>query len=135
MCLVIGEEVVPSYVYAASYVEHADLKPHTDRAQCEFSISFQVDYLPEQTEHRSPWGLFLWNPDFGNDQPVEYFSPEFPAASQSDDTNPAVFLASGDGLIYKGRELIHYRYPLSASHKSTSLFFHYVPKDFQGELR
>ncbi|MGH7784550.1 MAG: hypothetical protein ACREO5_12000, partial [Candidatus Binatia bacterium] len=135
MCHVIGEEVVPSYVYAASYVEHADLKPHTDRPQCEFSISFQVDYQPEPDEHRSPWGLFLWKPDFGNDQPVEYFSHEFPAASQAEDTNPAVYLASGDGLIYKGRELIHYRYPLGSGHTSTSLFFHYVPRDFLGELR
>lgn len=133
MSLVVGEEVIPSYVYAASYVEHADLTPHTDRPQCEFSISFQVDYLPEPPGYKSPWGLFVWQPEW-SDEPIGYDSKEFPAASEAEDTNSAVYLASGDGLIYKGRELIHYRYPLAAGHQSTSLFFHYVPKDFEGEL-
>lgn len=134
MSLIIGEEVIPSYVYAASYVENSDLKPHTDRAQCEFSISFQVDYLPEQENHLSPWGLFLKNPESGEDGAISYNQKEFPARSEAEDENPRVYLASGDGLVYKGRELIHYRYPLTAGHQSTSLFFHYVPKNFDGQL-
>ncbi|MBX7173278.1 MAG: hypothetical protein K1X72_20075 [Pyrinomonadaceae bacterium] len=134
MSLVIGEEVIPSYVYAASYIEDAILQPHTDRAQCEFSISFQIDYLPEQENKLSPWGLFVWEPDFAEGKPVAYDSRKFPAASEEEDKNPKVYLASGDGLVYKGRELIHYRYPLPQGHQSTSLFFHYVAKDFEGGL-
>ena len=134
MSLVIGEEVIPSYVYAASYLENAVLDPHTDRPQCEFSMSLQIDYLPEPENQRSPWGLFVWQPDFANGEPLSYFSQEFPAESQEEDKNPAVYLASGDGLIYKGCELIHYRYALPEGHQSTSLFFHYVPKDFEGVL-
>lgn len=134
MSLIVGEEVIPSYVYAASYIENSDLKPHTDRRQCEFSISFQVDYLPEPENQLSPWGLFLKPPDFPVDGAFIYDSEEFPANSESEDKNTAVYLASGDGLFYKGRELIHYRYPLSKNHLSTSLFFHYVPKNFVGNL-
>ncbi len=134
MSLVIGEEAIPSYVYAASYINKADLKPHTDRAQCEFSISFQVDYFPEPENHLSPWGLFVAEPDFPNNDALKNSSHEFPAESEAEDKNTAVYLASGDGLIYKGRELIHYRYPLTEGHQSTSLFFHYVPKDFDGNL-
>lgn len=134
MSLVIGEEVIPSYVYAASYINKADLKPHTDRAQCEFSISFQVDYFPEPENHLSPWGLFVAEPDSPNIDALKNSSNEFPANSEAEDKNTAVYLASGDGLIYKGRELIHYRYPLTEGHQSTSLFFHYVPKDFDGNL-
>jgi hypothetical protein len=134
MSLIIGEEVIPSYVYAASYIENADLKPHTDRAQCEFSISFQVDYLPEPENHLSPWGLFVWKPDFAESGAISYSSEEFPASAEAEDKNPRVYLASGDGLVYKGRELIHYRYTLPRGHQSTSLFFHYVPKDFEGKL-
>jgi hypothetical protein len=132
---VAGEEVIPSYAYAASYLENADLKPHIDRAQCEFSISFQVDYLPEPENHLSPWALFVCQPDVSNNQPVKYYSEEFPARNGGEDKNTAVYLASGDGLIYKGRELIHYRYALPDKNRSTSLFFHYVPKDFEGELK
>jgi len=131
MSLIIGEEVIPSYVYAASYLENADLKPHVDRVQCEFSISFQVDYTPEPENHLSPWGLFMTPLD---DDDRGYFSEDFPAKSEAEDQNTAVYLASGDGLVYKGCELIHYRYPLSAGHRSTSLFFHYVAKDFAGSL-
>lgn len=135
MCEVTGEEVIPSYVYAASYIDEADLKPHIDREQCEFSISFQVDYTPEQENHISPWGLFLQRPEDGTGRPITYSSMAFPAASQAADLNPVAYLASGDGLIYKGRELIHYRYPLSAGGRSTSLFFHYVAKGFTGLLQ
>jgi len=134
MSLVIGEEVIPSYVYAASYINKADLEPHTDRPQCEFSISFQVDYFPEPENQLSPWGLFVADPDFPSDGAFKYFSKEFPAKNEAEDKNTAIYLASGDGLIYKGRELIHYRYPLTDGHQSTSLFFHYVPKDFDGNL-
>ena len=134
MSLVVGEEVIPSYVYVGSYINKADLTPHTDRDQCEFSISFQVDYLPEPENYVSPWGLFLWKPDFSKNEPIEYTSNKFPAANEAEDKNTAVYLASGDALIYKGRELIHYRYSLPENHQSTSLFFHYVPKDFDGHL-
>lgn len=134
MSLVIGEEVIPSYVYAASYINKADLEPHTDRSQCEFSISFQVDYFPEPENQLSPWGLFVTEPDFPSNGAFKYFSKEFPAKNEAEDKNTAVYLANGDGLIYKGRELIHYRYPLTEGHQSTSLFFHYVPKNFEGNL-
>ncbi|MEP6900775.1 MAG: hypothetical protein ABJA66_03435 [Actinomycetota bacterium] len=134
MSLVIGEEVVPSYVYAASYIDQADLMPHTDRAQCEFSISFQVDYFPEPENHLSPWGLFLMPPGFSADGAFVYDAKNFPAKSETEDKNTAVYLRSGDGLIYKGRELVHYRYALPDGHQSTSLFFHYVPKNFEGLL-
>ncbi|MEZ5426585.1 MAG: hypothetical protein R2747_09995 [Pyrinomonadaceae bacterium] len=134
MSLLIGEEVRPSYVYAASYKEGAALEPHTDREQCEYSISFQVDYQPEPADQTSPWALHLTRPE----EPIQDNSmfgwDDFPETLPGGQKRKGIHLASGDGLIYKGRELIHYRYPLPAGHRSTSLFFHYVPKDFGGNL-
>ena len=134
MNLVAGKSVKPSYVYAASYEEDAILKPHTDRPQCEFSFSFQVDYSPAQENNQSPWGLFLDNPDPQYDPASGDHNEDLPAKDQSEDNNCAVYLASGDAVAYKGCDLIHYRYPLPKGHKSTSLFFHYVPIDFDGTL-
>ncbi len=134
MSLVAGEEVKPSYVYAASYEEDAVLNPHTDRPQCEFSFSFQVDYQPETEKHLSPWGLFLMKPDCEFNQEIGYSTEDFPAQSEGEDNNIAVYLTSGDALAYRGCELIHYRYALPKGHKSTSLFFHYVPIGFEGDL-
>ena len=111
---IAGEPVKPSYVYFAAYQPGAVLSPHLDRPQCQFSLSFLVDYTPEPTDV-SDWPLFLKKVD----------APESPTA---------VYLGVGDGVVYKGCELLHYRDALPENHFSTSLFFHFVPKDFDGDL-
>lgn len=132
MSLVVGSDIRLSYVYAASYKDGAVLNPHTDREQCEYSISFQVDYEPEPQDGISPWALYV--------EPLKHEGP-LPSSGISmgwDQTNigaaSELHLANGDGLFYKGRELVHYREPLPAGHRSTSLFFHFVPADFEGYL-
>jgi hypothetical protein len=102
-----GEAVKPSYVYFASYLAGAVLEPHRDRAQCELSISLQLDYAPEP-DGDTPWPLHV------EGQPIT--------------------LGLGDGLVYRGRELTHSRDALPAGHASASLFFHYVPGGFTGSL-
>jgi hypothetical protein len=104
--------VEPSYVYFASYQPGAALPRHVDREQCEFSISLLVDYEPDP-DGPSGWPLCLENPS----------APEAGTAAD---------LGVGDALVYRGRELIHYRDPLPAGHQSTSLFFHYVRPDYAG---
>jgi hypothetical protein len=107
----VGEPVKPSYVYVASYREGARLEKHTDREQCEFSITFCFDYAPEPPR-ATPWPLHL----------------ETPSAKVT------VFQSLGDGLLYRGRELPHFRDPLPVGHSSASIFFHYVRESFAGSL-
>jgi hypothetical protein len=45
-----------------------------------------------------------------------------------------VYQALGDGLLYRGRALPHYRRTLAEGNTSTSIFFHYVSADFDGPL-
>jgi hypothetical protein len=111
---IAGEPVKPSYVYFASYEAGAVLRRHLDRAPCQFSISLLVDYIPEP-EGTSGWPLFL-----------EREGPPKMVATAD--------LGIGDGVIYKGCELAHYRDALPEGHLSTSLFFHYVPLAFDGKL-
>jgi hypothetical protein len=106
-----GEELKPSYVYFASYLSGAELKKHVDRPQCEFSVTFCLDYSPEP-EHATPWPIRLQTPT----------------------GTVAVYQALGDGLAYRGTRLPHYRTPLGESQTSTSIFFHYVREDFDGPL-
>jgi hypothetical protein len=112
MSRIAGVDVTPTYSYSAVYAEGAELVPHVDREACEFSFSFQIDFLPDLRGAESPWALYL--------------SDKAP-----DDVDPlsdrAVHLANGSCLAYKGREIVHYRTPLPAGRRSTSLFFHYVP--------
>jgi hypothetical protein len=109
--VIAGEAIKPSYVYLASYLSGAELKKHTDREQCEFSVTLCLDFSPEP-ELATPWPIRL---DTGKG-------------------TVAVYQALGDGLVYRGTKLPHYRHPLAEGRTSTSIFFHYVPADFSGPL-
>ncbi len=108
---VAGEPLKPSYVYLASYLSGAELKKHTDREQCEFSITLCLDFSPEPAL-ATPWPIQL----------------EIPSGTV------AVYQALGDGLAYRGTRLPHYRGVLGDGQTSTSIFFHYVAADFEGPL-
>lgn len=108
---IVGEAVKPSYVYLASYLSGAELKKHTDREQCEFSVTLSLDFSPEP-ELATPWPIRL----------------------ETSDGTVAVYQALGDGLVYRGTKVPHYRNVLAEGCTSTSIFFHYVPADFLGRL-
>ena len=108
---VAGEPLTPSYVYMASYLSGAELKKHTDRPQCEFSVTFCLDFSPE--------------PAFATPWPIQLDTPS---------GTVSVYQSLGDGLAYRGTRLPHYRGVLGEGQTSTSIFFHYVPADFKGSL-
>ena len=108
---VAGEAVKPSYVYLGSYLGGAELKKHIDREQCEFSVTLCLDFSPEP-ELETSWPIRLDTPEGG----------------------VTVYQALGDGLLYRGPKVPHYRDVLAEGHASTSMFLHYVPVDFSGPL-
>jgi hypothetical protein len=108
---VAGETVKPSYVYMASYLSGAELKKHTDREQCEFSVTLCLDFSPEPAM-ATPWPIKL----------------------DTSTGTVTVYQALGDGLAYRGTRLPHYRDVLPSGQTSTSIFFHYVAADFTGSL-
>jgi len=108
---IVGEPVKPSYVYVACYQDGATLVKHTDREQCEFSITLSLDYTPEPRTC-TPWPLKL----------------------QTGSATTTVYQALGDGLLYRGREFPHWREPLCQGNTSSSIFFHYVRRNFSGSL-
>jgi hypothetical protein len=107
----VGEKIKPSYVYTGCYLGGAVLEKHTDREQCEFSLSLCLDYSPEPARHTG-WPLRL----------------------EADGSQISVQQGIGDGLIYMGCKLPHYRDALPSGHTSTSIFFHFVRESFQGSL-
>jgi hypothetical protein len=111
LSVVAGESLKPSYVYMASYLSGAQLKKHTDREQCEFSVTLCLDFSPEPALE-TPWPIRLDTPS----------------------GTVTVYQALGDGLAYRGTRLPHYRDALGDGKTSTSIFFHYVPANFPGSL-
>jgi hypothetical protein len=108
---IVGQPVKPSYVYFASYQGGAFLEKHTDRSQCEFSITLCLDYSPEP-RRQTPWPIQLHTPN----------------------GITTVYQSIGDALVYRGCQLPHSRDVLPMGHTSTSIFFHYVPESFSGPL-
>lgn len=111
MSAIAGELVKPSYVYFASYQGGAELERHTDREQCEFSITFCVDYTPE------PASATHW-----------------PICLDTAQGTVIVYQALGDALLYRGCQVPHYRKRLWRGATSSSIFFHYVRRNFAGPL-
>jgi len=108
---VAGEQVKPSYGIPGAYQGGAILEKHTDRAQCDFSLTLCLDYSPEP-KLQTPWPIQL-HPSSGK---------------------VTVYQAIGDGLFYRGCQVPHSRNALPEGHSSTSIFFHYVREDFDGPL-
>ncbi len=106
-----GEPLKPSYTYVVSYQGGSALEKHVDREQCEYTISLLVDYPPE-SKHDSCWPLCI----------------ETPAGVVT------VTQTIGDALLFRGRELPHFRPKLHDGYTSTSMLLHYVTQDFVGTL-
>jgi hypothetical protein len=107
----VGSAVRPSYVYLAGYEPGAELPPHVDRAQCEYTLAMCIDASPEPI-CETAWPLRLRLPD----------------------RDLTVFQAIGDALLYRGREIPHFRDQLAPGRTSVQLFFHYVDEGFSGPL-
>ena len=108
---VVRAMVKPSYSYFAAYESGSTLERHTDRDQCEFTITFSIDATPEP-QQQVPW-------------PIELDVP---------DGSMRIWQHLGDGLLFRGRVLPHHRDTLPDGYTSTSLLLHYVDHDFEAPL-
>lgn len=97
----IKEKLYPSYFYDRFYFKNQQLKKHIDRGACEISMSIHISNNLDYE-----WPLFFQL----NDEIIE------------------VTCKPGDGVLYKGCELIHWREPMKGNKNSYfhQIFFHYV---------
>lgn len=98
----IGAELLPTYSYSRVYLKGAQLKRHTDRPNCEVSVTLAV-----AGQAARPWPIFLQSKD---GQTVE------------------VALEAGDMLIYAGPDMPHWREPFDGDWQ-LQVFLHYVRKN------
>jgi hypothetical protein len=104
-------EIKPSYSYLAAYHSGSVLERHTDRPQCEYSVTLCIDATPEP-QAQSAWPIDL----------------------DTTDGRLRVWQHIGDGLLYRGRYIPHSRERLPEGYSSTSLLLHYVDQSFDGPL-
>jgi hypothetical protein len=93
----LGEPVFPTYCYSRVYKKGSTLKRHTDRKECEVSVTLHL------------FGDYQW--------PISIKTP--------DGEEVSVILNPGDALVYKGIDAEHWREPFGGSWYA-QVFLHYV---------
>lgn len=127
---ITAHNVRPSYTYFGGYVTGAELKPHTDRAQCEFTISLNIEQMP----HNKTWMLSLdKRPLFDKDVAKSNRANNVQTDQESEIANADLY--AGDALLFMGRHLIHFRRgQLPPGEWTNQIFMHYVQEGFTGKL-
>lgn len=102
---IIGEKLYPTYYFDRFYFNGQELKKHTDRGSCEISVTVSIGHNLDYD-----WPIYFEMPD-GR---VEEF-----------------VMQPGDGVIYQGITLPHWREPMRGGRDSYfhQCFFHYVRAD------
>lgn len=95
---IIGLSLFPTYAFFRVYRRGNILKKHTDRPSCEISLTLNLG-----SEDSTPWPIYMQGP-LGVAE---------------------VQLGSGDGVIYRGCEVFHWRNPFEGL-SQVQVFFHYI---------
>lgn len=96
-----GTTLLPTHSYARIYRRGNELSPHKDRPACEFSVTVTLGHAMAE-----PWPIFVR----AHEGPRQYV------------------LKAGNGLIYPGADVDHWREPLTGEWQA-QLTLHYVNKN------
>jgi len=100
---ITGQTLRPTYHYARIYRAGATLGPHTDRAECEISVSINLG--------GDPWPLGIFDRDH---HPHTHT------------------LQAGDALFYRGIEHVHWRPGRFSGRSRAQMFGHWVGVEAPG---
>jgi hypothetical protein len=108
---IADQPLIGSFCQLGLYYAGAVLERHTDRPQCVLNLSLVID-MDGPGGDPDPWPVYL---------------------SVGGET-VSVELQIGDGLVYSGVEIEHWRDALPAGQRAIVGFFFFVPPDFKGTL-
>jgi hypothetical protein len=103
------KKLCPTYSYTRVYLKGEILKPHFDRAACQYSVTVNFG--------GDPWPIYFG--EFNKDKDMD----------NGYSLKNEITLKPGDGIIYMGEELIHWRNAFKGEH-CVQAFLHYI--DMEG---
>jgi len=106
---VVQKKLCPTYTYSRVYTHGEILKPHTDRESCEYSITVNFG--------GDAWSIYMGEANKDRDLDNGF------------NIKGEVTLKPGDGVIYMGEKLVHWRNQLKGDHCAQA-FLHYI--DMEG---
>lgn len=99
---ILDMDLYPTYFYDRFYFAGQQLKRHTDRPACEISVTLQIS-----TNSKNPWEI--WFNNYKNE-------------------DIKISMTNGDGCIYKGTDLPHWRNPLQSKYNKVQKFIRKIKK-------
>lgn len=110
---IVKKKLRPTYTYLSAYVKDSVLPPHTDREDCQYTVSFLID-KPEGAS----WPIYFHK----ETQPVKYkgrydFTPVLKECE-------AIDCETGGLMMFCGQDHIHFREKLNADYY-TIVLLHY----------
>ena|SRR6056300_501731 len=116
----VGKKLWPTYSYFRIYDKGSDLKVHTDRASCEYTVALCLGADPVDV----PYEIFVGEVDESSD--YKYFNEE--GEFQRYKINNKFPMLPNNAVIFKGMDKIHWREICSHDHFIT-VFLHYVDQE------
>lgn len=117
---IVGEPLYPTYSYLRVYKKGDRLAPHIDRPSCEISMTLCLGYnVAGVDEPGYCWPMKVDNSMNYTGHDDKAMQPAEPESGKS------VMLEPGDGLIYFGSELRHWRDVFPGDHQA-QVFLHFV---------
>ena len=97
-----GKNLIPTYSYARMYVNGETLPRHIDRPACQYSVTLCLGM------DGNPWPIFM--------------------AKTAEEVGGSVSLNVGDGVLYLGMDMHHWREPFEGQWQA-QVFLHWVDAD------
>lgn len=110
---ITSKSLKPTYTYLSAYVKGADLPPHTDRPDCEYTVSFVID-----KPHNFNWNIYVHKP-----QQPEKHKGRYDEKPPLEECEP-VDCDAGGLMLFQGTDHIHLREELEGDYYNV-LLLHY----------
>lgn len=114
------EELKPSYVFLSMYFTGQGKCPlHVDRPQCYRTIDVLINKVGD-------WPIFVNHEDEWTEDKI--------GQNRIIKNSKGYRMSEGDALCYSGTNHPHFRPDAHKDEGADLIFFHFVPKDFEGDL-
>lgn len=125
---ILDIKLYPTYSYSRLYKKGEILWPHNDRPACEISISITLGF-----DGNDVWPFSFLNRDISSDflkyfvnNNMSYKEQKYVLPTGLSEKKQRIDISIGDGILYKGRDVIHWRDEYVEGNWQAQVFFHYV---------
>jgi len=121
--LASGKRLLPTYAYARLYQPGEELKVHTDRPSCEISATLTIAFEGDV------WPIYLADYAKDKEKGKKIKVPNELGEYKRLSNISKVKMNTGDAVLYKGMEKVHWREEYKEGKWQAQVFLHYVDAD------